>query len=94
MVIAQVMQKVMSVWCMLEDLWCKENDRKVKIGGHRRVSDEQPHHRVSFHSSSICRSLVSHCETMLSAVGTFVCMGTAVDVSLTAEVCVAVTHCL
>ena len=34
----------MLVWCMLEDLWCKENDRKVKIGGHRRVSDEEAHH--------------------------------------------------
>ena len=32
-------QKVVSVWSMLEDLQCKENDRKSKIGGHR-VSDE------------------------------------------------------
>ena len=31
--------KVVLVWCILEDLWCKENDRKTKIGGHGRVSD-------------------------------------------------------
>ena len=36
---AQIFRKVTSVWCMSEDLWCKENDRKLKIGGHRRVSD-------------------------------------------------------
>ena len=40
MMIVQMSQKVVSAWCMLEDLWCKENDRKLKIGGHRRVSDE------------------------------------------------------
>ena len=39
---------------------------------------------MSFHSSSICRSLVSHCATVF-------CVGTAVDVSLTSEVCMAVT---
>ena len=39
--------------------------------------------QVSFHSSSICRSLL-HCVTMF-------CVGTAVDVSLTSEVCMAVT---
>ena len=38
---------------------------------------------MSFHSSSICRSLL-HCVTMF-------CVGTAVDVSLTSEVCMAVT---
>ena len=32
-------QRVASVWCMSEDLRCKENDRKSKIEGHRRVSD-------------------------------------------------------
>ena len=44
MVIAQRSQKLMLVWCMSEDLQCKENDRKSKIGGHRRVSDGQTHH--------------------------------------------------
>ena len=48
--------------------------------------------RVSFHSSSICRSLVSHCATVFSAVGAFVCVGTAVGVGLTSEVCMAVTQ--
>ena len=38
-----VMWKVMLVWSMVEDLQWKENDRKAKIGGHRRVSDEQTH---------------------------------------------------
>ena len=41
--------------------------------------------QVSFHSSSICRSLVSHCAAVF-------CVGTAVDVSLTSEVCMAVTR--
>ena len=44
MVIMQVAQKVALVWCMSEDLLWKETDRKAKIGGHRRVSDEQTHH--------------------------------------------------
>ena len=44
MVIMQVAWKVMSAWCMSGDLQWKEHDRKVKIGGHRRVSDEQTHH--------------------------------------------------
>ena len=39
MVIAQWLGKVMSAWWMSEDLQCKENDRKLKIGGHWRVSD-------------------------------------------------------
>ena len=39
-----MLQKVTSAWCMSEDLQCNENDRKLKIGGHRRVSDEQTHH--------------------------------------------------
>ena len=30
---------------MSEDLRCKENDRKSKIEGHRRVSDGQTHQR-------------------------------------------------
>ena len=33
----------MLAWCMSEDLQWKEIDRKAKIGGHRRVSDEQTH---------------------------------------------------
>ena len=36
---AQRLRKDMLAWCMSEDLWCKENDRKLKIEGHRRVSD-------------------------------------------------------
>ena len=40
MVITQMSQKVTLVWCVSEDLQCKENDRKSKIGGHKRVSDE------------------------------------------------------
>ena len=36
----QILWKVTSVWYVLEDLWCKENNRKSKIGGHRRVFDE------------------------------------------------------
>ena len=39
MVIVRRLGKVMSVWCILEDLQHKENDRKSKIGGHWRVSD-------------------------------------------------------
>ena len=39
MVITQWSGKVASVWWMLEDLRCKENERKLKIEGHRRVSD-------------------------------------------------------
>ena len=39
MVIVQWSGKVTSVWWMLEDLQCKENDRNSKIEGHRRVSD-------------------------------------------------------
>jgi len=33
--------------------------------------------RVSFHSNSICRSLASHCATVLSAGDVFVYVGTA-----------------
>ena len=32
---------------MSEDLQCKENDRKSKIGGHWRVSDGQTHRHLS-----------------------------------------------
>ena len=39
MVITQMLWKVASAWCVSEDLQCKENDRKSKIRGHRRVSD-------------------------------------------------------
>ena len=39
MVIVRWSGKVTLVWCMSEDLRCKENDRKSKIEGHRRVSD-------------------------------------------------------
>ena len=39
MVIVQWSEKVTSAQWMLEDLWCKENDRKSKIGGHWRLSD-------------------------------------------------------
>ena len=39
-----ITQKVTLVWCMAEGLQWMENDRKAKIGGHRRVSDEQTHH--------------------------------------------------
>ena len=35
---------VASAWCMVEDQWWKENDRRAKIGGHRRVSDVEAHH--------------------------------------------------
>ena len=31
-------------WYVSEDLQCKENDRKLKIGDHRTVSDDQTHH--------------------------------------------------
>ena len=34
-----IAQRLASAWCMLEDLWYKGNDRKLKIEGHRRVSD-------------------------------------------------------
>ena len=33
---------------MAEDWWWKENDRKAKIGGHRRVSDEEAHQILSY----------------------------------------------
>ena len=33
----------MLAWCMVEDQQWKENDRKVKIGGHRKVSNEEAH---------------------------------------------------
>ena len=36
---AQWLGKVMLVQWMSEDQWCKEKDRKSKIGGHWRVSD-------------------------------------------------------
>ena len=52
MVIVQRSQKVTLAWSMSEDLGCKENDRKSKIEGHRRVSDGQTHHCiVNFHHS-------------------------------------------
>ena len=37
----------MSAWCMSEDLQWKENDRKAKIGGQGRVSDEEAHQCAS-----------------------------------------------
>ena len=37
------------MWCMAEDWWWKENDKKAKIGGHRRVSDEQSHQQTDVH---------------------------------------------
>ena len=43
MVITQISQKVALAWCMSEDLQCKENDRKLKIGDHGRVSGEKTH---------------------------------------------------
>ena len=42
----RMLQKVVSAWCTLEDLQCKENDRKSKIGGHRSVSDEWTHQQI------------------------------------------------
>ena len=36
---AKVHVNVTSAWCMLEGLRCKENDRKLKIEGNRRVYD-------------------------------------------------------
>ena len=39
MVITRWSEKVASVWWMSEDLRCKDNDKKSKIGGHWRVSD-------------------------------------------------------
>ena len=41
-------QKVASAWYMLEDLQCKENNRKLKIRGHRRVSDGWTHQQCQY----------------------------------------------
>ena len=41
---------VASAWWVSEGLQCKENDRKSKIGGHWRVSDDQTHHHESHFS--------------------------------------------
>ena len=48
----QVVQKVLLVWCMSEDLWWKGNDRKAKLRGHRRVSDEQTHQHTVLSSKN------------------------------------------
>ena len=45
----QVTWKVVSAWCMAENQWWKENNKKEKIGGNRRVSDEQAHQWPHLH---------------------------------------------
>ena len=41
------MWKVTLAQCVVEDQGGKESDKKMKIEGYRRVSDEQAHHPLS-----------------------------------------------
>ena len=53
----QVVWKVTSAWCGVEDQQWKENDKKAQIGGHREVSDEQAHqHDISLIADQILES--------------------------------------
>ena len=56
----QVVWKVTSAWCGVEDQQWQENDKKAQIGGHREVSDEQAHqHDISLIADQIFKSQTS-----------------------------------